>query len=106
MGTGYAVIIDEIRRASTAADDAAEIASKVDVAGAIGPVGQALPGSKSADSVNRLMPYWKNEVTSWTADAKAYAANLSSAADRYEQNEQAAAADFRTGGTRGGMRAE
>jgi hypothetical protein len=46
MTDGYQVIIEKIRQASRAVTDAAEIVGKVDLAGALGPVGQALPGSR------------------------------------------------------------
>lgn len=104
MTDGYQVIIEKIRQASRAAMDAAEIAGKVDLAGALGPVGQALPGSRTAQSAGRLAPVWTHQVSRWSADAKAYADNLATAVDRYAANEDQAAADFRFG-RRGGTQA-
>lgn len=87
MTDGYQVVVEELRRASVAADDMAEIAGRVDFAGTVGRVGQALPGSKSAQSASKVGRSWKNQVSQWSQNAAAYATKLASAADKYTENE-------------------
>lgn len=101
---GYQAIIDEIRRASGAAEDAADIAGGVDLAATIGPVGRALAGSRTATSVGALAPHWTDRVATWSTDVRTYAGNLTASADLYATNEEQAARDLRVAG--GGMRAE
>lgn len=97
MPDGYEVIIAEIRRASAAADEAAGIAGRVDLAAAIGPVEGALVGSRAARSAGAVAPVWKDQVSRWSADARAYAGGLAASADLYEANEEQAARDLRAG---------
>ncbi|WP_083752601.1 hypothetical protein [Actinosynnema sp. ALI-1.44] len=91
---GYDVVIDSLRKASAAAGDAAEQSGKVQLGAALDDVGPAMPGSRSGPAAATLATAWDGLVKSWSTDAKAYGENLSTAADHYAANEEAAAADF------------
>lgn len=96
IGVGYEVVIEAMRKASTAAGDAAEAAGKVELGAAVDDVATAMPGSRSGPAATALASTWTGQVTSWSTDAGDYAKNLSSAADRYATDEAAAEADLRS----------
>ncbi|NRN62925.1 hypothetical protein GC106_1260 [Kibdelosporangium sp. 4NS15] len=91
---GYQVVIDSLRKASSAAADAAAQAGKVQLGAAIDDVGPAMPGSRSGPAAASLATAWTSQVKNWSSDAQAYSENLTKAADHYAANEQAAKADF------------
>jgi hypothetical protein len=91
---GYEVVIEAMRKASTAAGDAAAAAGKVDLGGAVDDVDTAMPGSTSGPAADALAKTWADQVKAWSTDADGYAKDLSTAADHYAANEEAAKADF------------
>ncbi|MET0238154.1 MAG: hypothetical protein ABW224_26170 [Kibdelosporangium sp.] len=91
---GYEVVIEAMRKASTAAGDAAAAAGKVDLGGAVDDVDTAMPGSTSAGAAEALATAWREQIKTWSSDADGYAKNLASAADHYAASEEAAKADF------------
>jgi hypothetical protein len=91
---GYEVVIDSLRKASAAANDAASQAGKVQLGAAIDDVGPAMPGSRSGPAAAALATNWANQVKTWSSDATTYSENLTKAADHYAANEEAAKADF------------
>jgi hypothetical protein len=90
MSGGYQVEIGAIRKAAHSAASAGEQAGKVDLASAVGPVGGALPGSRSSQAIGTLSSAWTTLVKHWSTDAQAYADGLSTAADNYTASDDAA----------------
>ncbi|MFC6015188.1 hypothetical protein ACFP2T_03140 [Plantactinospora solaniradicis] len=101
--SGYEVVIGEIRRAAKAASDAADIVRQVKLAESVQQIGSALPSSRSASVVPTLAAAWRQQLTTWAADATTYADKLSAAADSYEASDVQAAANIRVAGTGPGM---
>jgi len=93
---GYEVVIEAMRKASTAAGEAAKTVGKVDLGVAVDDVGTALPGSRSGPAATALASAWTNQLKSWSSDANGYADNLAKSADLYAGNEAAARADFQS----------
>nr|WP_083467426.1 hypothetical protein [Kibdelosporangium sp. MJ126-NF4]CEL23549.1 hypothetical protein [Kibdelosporangium sp. MJ126-NF4]CTQ89163.1 hypothetical protein [Kibdelosporangium sp. MJ126-NF4] len=91
---GYEVVIDSLRKASAAAGDAASQSGKVELGASIDDVGPAMPGGRSGAAAASLATAWTSLVKSWSSDAAAYGGNLSTAAEHYATNEEAAKADF------------
>jgi hypothetical protein len=91
---GYEVVIEAMRKASAASGDAATAAGKVDLGGAVDDIDTAMPGSTSGPAADALATMWTDQVKTWSADAGGYAKDLSTAADHYAANEEAAKADF------------
>jgi hypothetical protein len=91
---GYEVVIEEMRKASAAATDAATQASKVQLGAAIDDVGPAMPGSTSGPAAASLAKVWTDQLKTWSSDTADYGKGLSTAADYYAANEEAAASDF------------
>jgi hypothetical protein len=91
---GYEVVIEAMRKAATAAGDAAAAAGKVDLGGAVDDVDTAMPGSTSGPAADALATAWTNQVKTWSSDTADYGKGLSTAAGYYAANEEAAASDF------------
>lgn len=93
---GYQVMIAAVRKAGRAASSAGEQAATVDLAGAVSGVPGALPGSRSAKAVTGMANAWRARITAWSADAKELGQDMSSSADRYVLDDEAAERDFST----------
>jgi hypothetical protein len=91
---GYEVVIDELRHAGSAAGSAGEQAAKVDLAAAIAELPVALPGSRSAQVVAELVSTWREQVAGWSRHVRAFGQRMSSSADLYSANNEAAERDL------------
>ncbi len=94
---GYEVVIDQLRKAGSAATSAGEQAAQVDLASAISGVPDALTGGRSAGAATRLGVEWARKITEWGGEVRAIGEEISSSADLYATNEAAAAANLRGG---------
>lgn len=95
--SSYETQIGELRKASDAAKSAGGQVAKIDLADAVADAGTAMPGGQVVGSFTRLGNAWRGDLAGWVSQAEGYADSLTTAADRYAANEQAAAADFRVG---------
>lgn len=102
MVNGYQAQIDALRDAAKAATSAGEQVSGVDLAGAVGEAGAGMPGARCVRSFETLGTAWRGDISGWVSQAEGYAQALTSAADNYTDNEDAAESDFRA--FRGGGR--
>jgi len=93
---GYEVVINQLRKAGSAATSAGEQAAQIDLAGAISGVPTGLIGSRSADAAIRLGIEWARTITGWGREACALGDGMSSSADLYATNEAAAEESLRT----------
>jgi hypothetical protein len=91
---GYEVLIAELRRAGDAAVNAGEQASTVDLASSISAVSVALPDSRSAQVAAGLAGRWREWIAEWSAKARQHGQDMSSSADLYSANEEAAERDL------------
>jgi Excreted virulence factor EspC, type VII ESX diderm len=99
MRNEFSVDVDEMRRASEAAAEAADLVEKVQLLEALEPVGHALPGSRTARGVEILSATWRKQLTAWSRDADRYATSIRTAADAYVASDEQAAADLRASGS-------
>ncbi len=91
---GIEADIKEIRLAGRASRDAAAITATIDLPRAINPLVTALPGSRVAAAIPQAGRGWHDELTSWRLDADAHGRDLIAGAERYEDDDRAAAADI------------
>lgn len=96
MGSEYQAQIDDLRAAAKAATSVSEQVSAIDLAGAIDEAGSGVPGAQCVTSFTRLGEAWREHVKNWRSLADRYATALTTAADTYTRNEDAAAEDFNT----------
>lgn len=80
--------------ASAAAASAGEQVGGVDLKGSMSQAKAGMPGSLSAQSIGMLADSWAYRRVSWQQSAKGYSEGLGISKREYENNEQAAAADF------------
>ena len=59
-------------------------------------VGVALPASRIASAALRVAEVWREELAVWCRAAEAHGDGLIAAAERYRDDDDAAAADIRT----------
>jgi hypothetical protein len=95
--SSYETQIGALRKACDAARSAGSQVSKIDLADAVTAAGTAMPGAQVAQSFTTLGNSWRGDLSGWVSQAESYADSLTTAADRYAANEQAAIADFRAG---------
>lgn len=95
--TGYAVVIDALRRFGQAAASAGEQAGSVDLAAALAPVAGALPGSRSGPAVTRAAQAWRGQVAGWSRRVTALGTGMAETAESYAASEQAAQRDLAAG---------
>jgi hypothetical protein len=91
---GYEVVIDELRKAGSAAGGAGEQAARVDLGATIAEVPAALPGSRSVQAVAELVSTWREQVAGWSRQAGAFGRRMSSSADLYSASNEAAERDL------------
>ncbi|ALG06507.1 hypothetical protein [Kibdelosporangium phytohabitans] len=100
--SGYAVVIDALRRSSTAANDLSTQLRAVDLDTPVSKLDTALPGTSAGPALTGLGELWRGAVQSISDAAAQFARDLGASADLYSTNETAAAADLRVPGD--GMR--
>jgi hypothetical protein len=95
--SSYETQIGALRKAGDATKSASGQVAKIDLADAVADAGTAMPGGQAAGAFTTLGNAWRGDLAGWIAQAEGYADALTTAAERYAANEQAAAADFRVG---------
>lgn len=100
--SGYAVVIDALRRSSKAAADLSTQLRAIELDAPVARLHLALPGSSAGPALTGLGELWRAAVQSLSDAAARYARDLSASADLYSTNDAAAAADLRVTGN--GMR--
>ena len=100
--SGYAVVIDALRRSSKAATDLSTQLRAVDLGTPVAQLHLALPGTSAGPALQGLGELWRGAVQSISDAAAQFARDLAASADLYSTNEAAAAADLRVTGE--GMR--
>jgi hypothetical protein len=96
--SGYTVVIDALRRSSTAANDLSTQLRAVDLDAPVAKLYLALPGTSAGPALTGLGELWRAAVVSVSDAAARTSRDLSAAADLYSLNEAAAAADLRVAG--------
>lgn len=99
---GFAADIAALRAAANAAASVAEQVDGVDLGECMREVPSGMAGSESAIAAQRLAEVWETRLDSWVTAVRGYGAKVSDAANRYEDNEEAADAAF-AGGLLGGI---
>jgi hypothetical protein len=93
--SSYETQIGALRTARDAARSAGSQVSKIDLADAVADAGTAMPGAQMVQSLTTLGNSWRGDLSGWVSQAEGYAESLSTAAEGYAANEQAAIAAFR-----------
>nr|WP_042178228.1 hypothetical protein [Kibdelosporangium sp. MJ126-NF4]CEL13057.1 hypothetical protein [Kibdelosporangium sp. MJ126-NF4]CTQ98744.1 hypothetical protein [Kibdelosporangium sp. MJ126-NF4] len=91
---GYQAEFAEFDTAAGVARSAAEQVAGVDLKGSMTQAKAGMPGSISEQSMGRLADSWLYARVSWEQSAVGYADGLGISKRSYQNNEQAAAADF------------
>ncbi|MFD8494962.1 hypothetical protein [Amycolatopsis sp. NPDC059657] len=99
--SGYEVVIEMIDPAAKAAARAAEGVQPVELGGTLTGVAQGIPGGTAVEAARLLSSMWTREIPAWAKNMDDYSAQLSSAAQHYRSNEDAAAYDLRVVATHG-----
>ncbi|GAB3450267.1 hypothetical protein [Actinophytocola sediminis] len=93
---GYEVEIAEIRTAADGARSAGEQASSVEVNSAVAAVPTGLPGSRSGPAITKWADHFTTRrCRNWGTWATGHADRLTTTADEYAANEQAATEAFK-----------
>ncbi|ASO21080.1 uncharacterized protein YukE [Actinoalloteichus hoggarensis] len=91
--TDFEVDPAALRAAADAAQQAADVVRTLDL-GRVTELATALPGTESAGTAGQLGPHWEDSCASWAEGMNSYAANLNSAADDYQERDDANAHGF------------
>jgi hypothetical protein len=91
---GYEVEIGQLRNASSAAGSAADQARAVQPGSGLGAVAAALPGGDAAKSAPTLASTFDERATGWAGEIDRWSDTVSSAANTYAENEDAAERAF------------
>jgi uncharacterized protein YukE len=91
---GYEAEFTAFDSAAGAARSAAEQVAGVDLSGAMAQAKAGMPSSLSAQTIGLLADSWAYKRVSWEQSARGYAEGLGISKRTYQNNEQAAAADF------------
>ena len=97
--TGFEVDPEALRPAAGAAREAAGVVRGLEL-GRVAELAAALPGTESAGSAAELGPYWADACVRWAQGMDSYASALTSAAEDYQERDDAAARGFGGAGTR------
>nr|WP_042190278.1 hypothetical protein [Kibdelosporangium sp. MJ126-NF4]CEL19213.1 hypothetical protein [Kibdelosporangium sp. MJ126-NF4]CTQ94987.1 hypothetical protein [Kibdelosporangium sp. MJ126-NF4] len=100
--SGYAVVIDALRRSSKAANDLSTQLRAVDLDAPVSTLNAALPGTSAGPALKGLGELWRGAVQSISDSAAQFSRDLGASAELYSTNEGAAATDLRVTGD--GMR--
>ncbi|WP_424185970.1 hypothetical protein ACOBQX_29500 [Actinokineospora sp. G85] len=96
--TGFDVGPDVLRAAATAVRRAAEVVRGLEL-GRVADLAAALPGSAAGGTARELGPQWEDASVRWADGVDSYATALSTSAQAYQAQEDAATDGFgRTGG--------
>ncbi len=96
--TGFDVGPDVLRAAATAARQAAEVVRGLEL-DRVADLAAALPGAASGETARGLGPRWADASVRWADGVDSYATALSTSAEAYQAQEDAATDGFgRTGG--------
>jgi hypothetical protein len=83
-----------LRKAADASRSAGDQARRINLADGPAGIAQGMPGSVSATKSGPLAEAWRTRLTAWADDVGRFGDNLSSTADLYQANDEAAERDF------------
>lgn len=87
------LVMDQVHTASDGAASAATQLAGVDLAGAVDPVSDAMPGGQTARASDALAEAWRQRVLNLSTDLADYAATLRSSAHQLAGTDTGAAGD-------------
>lgn len=97
--TGFEVAPEALRAAAGAAQEATGVVRKLEL-GRVAELAAALPGTESAGTAQELGPHWADACARWAQGMESYASALASAAEDYQERDDATARGFGGSGAR------
>ncbi len=97
--TGFEVDPESLRSSADAARQAAGVVRELEL-GQVAELAVAMPGTDAAGTATGLGPHWVDACARWTQGMDSYASALTSAANDYQERDNAAARGFGGAGAR------